>query len=131
MAIDYKVIQAKDFIKAKPTGEVNLNESKKILGQLAEMLDIMRHYELLLDVREAYGNLQQADLEELVSELVQHREAFRNKIAVLTRDDEQFNKAVFVEMCANIDGLMISAFTDYEQAISWIQSEGGLEDLWT
>jgi hypothetical protein len=30
---------------------------------------------------------------------------------------------------ANFDGLMICTFTDYEQAISWIQSEGGLEDL--
>jgi type VI protein secretion system component VasF len=105
-------------------------KSKKILGQLAEMLGIIRNFELLFDLRESHSDMQQAELEELVRELVRHRDAFRNKIAVLTRDDEQFNKAVFVEMCANLDGLMICTFTDYEQAMSWIQSEGGLEDLW-
>jgi hypothetical protein len=130
MPIDYKIIQAKDFIKAKPTGEVDLKESKKVLGQLAEMLGLMGNYELLLDVREAHGNMQQAELEELVLELVRHKDVFRNKIAVITRDDEQFNKAVFVEMCANIDGLTVAAFIDFEEAINWLQSDDGLEELW-
>jgi hypothetical protein len=35
MRVNYKIIQAKDFIKAKPTGEIDLNESKKVLGQIA------------------------------------------------------------------------------------------------
>jgi len=130
MSVNYKIIQAKDFIKAKPTGEIDLEESKKVLGQIAEMVEAIGDYEVLMDVREAYGNMDQDDLCELVLELGRHREAFKSKIAVITRDDEQFNKAVFVEMCANIDGFTISAFTDFEKAIDWLQSDGGLEDLW-
>jgi hypothetical protein len=130
MPVNYKIIQAKDFIKAKPTGEIDLDESKKVLGQIAEMVRLIGTYEILMDVREAYGNMDQADLCELVLELGRHREAFLSKIAVIARDDEQFNKAVFVEMCANIDGFTVSAFTDFEEAIDWLQSEGGLEDLW-
>jgi hypothetical protein len=130
MPVNYKIIQAKDFIKARPTGEIDLELSKKVLGQIAEMMRLVGDYELLVDVREAYSTLDQEDLCELVLELGRHRDAFRSKIAVIARDDEQFNKAVFVEMCANIDGFSISAFTDFEAAINWLQSEGGLEDLW-
>jgi hypothetical protein len=131
MPVNYKIIQAKDFIKAKPTGEVDLQESKKVLGQIAEMVEIIGDYEILIDVRDAYGNLTQDDLCELVLELGRHRETFKSKIAVIARDDEQFNKAVFVEMCANIDGFSFAAFTDFETAINWLQSDDNLEDLWS
>ena len=56
------------------------------------MREVIGGYEILLDVREAFGNLNQDDLWELLVELGKHREAFKNKIAVLTRNDEQFNK---------------------------------------
>jgi hypothetical protein len=131
MPVNYKIIQAKDFIKARPTGGIDLEESKKVLGQVAEMVKLVGDCEILMDVREAYGNMEMADLHELVLEFGRHREAFRSKIAVIARDDEQFNKAVFVEMCANIDGFKVMAFTDFEQAINWLQSDDGIEGLWT
>ena len=93
MQITYKVIQAKDFIRAKPTGEMDLEESKIVIGQLVEIANVTADYELLVDVREAHGNMDHNDLWELILELGKHRSAFRNKIAVLARDDEQFNKA--------------------------------------
>ena len=129
MRVNYKIIQAKDFIKAKPTGELDLDESKKLLGQLAEMEHLIGDHEILMDLREAYGGMDHADLFELVGELGRHKEAFRSKIAVIARDDEQFNKAVFLEMCANIDRFTVMAFTDFEKATNWIQSDEGLEDL--
>jgi hypothetical protein len=33
----YKIINGKDFIKARPTGEIDLEKSKKLLVQLAAM----------------------------------------------------------------------------------------------
>jgi hypothetical protein len=131
MPTNYKIIQAKDFIKAKSIGGVDLEESKKRLGMLAEMAKLVEGCEILMDVREAYGDLDVADLNELVLELGRHRDAFRSKIAVIARNDEQFNKAVFVEMCANIDGFKIVAFTEFEKAINWLQSDDSVGDLWT
>ncbi len=130
MQINYKIIHAKDFIRAKPTGELDLEQSKIGLGQIVKMVNCTDDYELLLDVREAYGNMDHNDMWEIVLELEKHRSAFRNKIAVLARDDEQFNKAVFLEMCANISGFKISAFVDFEQATNWLRSSDGLDDLW-
>lgn len=131
MPVNYKIIQAKDFIKAKPTGETDIEESKKVLGQLAEIAKVVENCEILMDVREAYGNLDMDDLHELVLEFGRHRDAFRSKIAVIARADEQFNKAVFVEMCAGIDGFKVVAFTDFEEAINWLQSDDGIDCLWT
>lgn len=130
MIMNYKIIHAKDFIKAKPTGELDLEQSKMVLGQIAEMVNFTGDYELLVDIREAYGSMDHNDLWELVLELGKHRSAFRNKIAILARDDEQFNKAVFLELCGGIGGFKISAFADFEEATNWLQSEDGLEDLW-
>jgi hypothetical protein len=129
MHVNYRIIQAKDFVKVKPRGGVDLEESKKVLGQLAEMEQVLGGYEVLLDVREAYGNLNKDELWELILELGKHRAAFKNKIAVLTRNDEQFNKAVFVEMCATISGFKILAFDSFEQATNWLHSSDGVEDL--
>ena len=130
MQINYKIIHAKDFIRAKPTGELDLEHSKIGLGQIVKMVNCTDDSELLLDVREAYGNMDHNDLWKIVLELEKHRSAFRNKIAVLARDDEQFNKAVFLELCASISGFKISAFDDFEKATNWLQSSDGLEDLW-
>ena len=131
MRVNYKIIQAKDFIKARPTGQIDLDESKKLLGQLAEMEHLIGDHEILMDLRDAYGSMDHADLHELILELGRHKEAFQSKIAVIARDDEQFNKAVFLEMCANIDKFTVMAFTDFEKATNWLQSDDGLEDLWT
>jgi len=130
MQVNYKIIQAMDFIKAKPTGEIDLDESKKVLGQIAQMEQLIGDHELLLDLRKVHSDLDKDDLFELILELGRHKEAFRSKIAVMARDDEQFNKAVFLEMCANIDKFTVMAFTDFEKATNWLQSDEGLEDLW-
>jgi hypothetical protein len=85
-----------------------------------------------LDVREAFGNMGHDDVWELVEELGSRRKEFRNKIAILTRSDVQFNKAAFAEMCANtsVHAFTLTAFTEFEKATEWLQSDGGLGDLW-
>jgi hypothetical protein len=130
MKIRYKIINAKDFIRAKPTGEIDLEESKKLLGQVAAMASPPADYEILLDVRESYGNLSYVDIWDLVSELGRHRSAFRNKIALLVRDDVQFDKASFMEYCARNRGFKVAAFTSFEETINWLQSSGDTEDVW-
>jgi hypothetical protein len=128
----YKIIQAKDFVKAKPTGEIDLEQSKRILGDLADIAAMPEAFDILMDIREAFGNLDQSDVWELVEELGRHRKAFKNKIAVLARDDAQFSKAVFAEMCAHmsVHDYKLSAFTEYERAIEWLLAGDGLDGLW-
>lgn len=127
MKVNYRIIKAKDFIKAKPSGEIDLDQSKRVLIQIAAMTSPPADYEILIDVRESHGNLTYVDVWDLVSELGRHREAFRNKIAILTRGDEQFDRASFMEYCAKKSGFEVSAFTDFEETISWLHAAVDLE----
>ncbi len=122
MKTSYKLISAKDFIKAHPTGEPDLEQSKKILIELASIAEPPADYEILLDVRESYGNLTLFDMYELVEELGRHRSSFRNKIAFLSRSDHQFDKARFLELCARNRGFQVGAFTDFQETIEWLQT---------
>ncbi len=124
MKTSYKLISAKDFIKAHPTGEPDLEQSKKILVELASIAEPPADYEILLDVRESYGNLSLFDIYEFVAELGRHRSSFRNKIAILSRPrpDVQFDKAQFLKLCARNRGFQVGAFTDFQETIEWLQT---------
>ena len=125
MKTTYKIIDAKDFIKAHPTGEADLEQSKKILIELATIAGPPADYEILLDIREAnkhlnYGHLNYCEIYQFVEELGRHRSAFRNKIAVLARPDSQFDRACFMELCAKNRGFQVGAFTEFEKTVEWL-----------
>ena len=120
MKANYKIISAQDFIKAKPSGELDLEQSKKVLIELAAIAEPPADYEILLDAREAYGNLTYVDVYQLVEVLGEHRSSFRNKIALLSREDRQFDNAKFMELCAKNRGFQVGAFNDFEKAIDWL-----------
>lgn len=125
MKTTYKIIDAKDFIKANPTGEVDLEQSKQILIELAAIAQPPADYEILLDIREVnnhlkYCHLNYCEIYQFVEELGRHRSAFRNKIAVLARPDNQFDRACFMELCAKNRGFQVGAFTDFEKTIEWL-----------
>ena len=117
------------IIKAKPSGITDLEQSKQVLLELAMIAGLSPDHEILLDVRESDAGLTHEDLHELIKELEKNRSSFRNKIAILSRDDEQYSRAGFFEIFANIEGFQVAAFTDFEKACSWLNSTDGLEDL--
>jgi hypothetical protein len=46
MKTNYKIILAKDFIRAKPTGEMDLEQSKILIDQIFEIVNVTADYEL-------------------------------------------------------------------------------------
>jgi hypothetical protein len=125
----YKIISGKDFIKARPNGIANLEQSKQVFLELAMIAGLSPEHEILLDIRDTDSGLTHEGVYELVKELEKHRDFFHNKIAVLSRDDEQYSRAGFFEICANLEGFQVAAFIDFEKAIGWLNSTGGLEEL--
>lgn len=122
MTTTHKIIKAKDFIRSTPDGEIDFEETKKILIGIAAISKPPADYEILLDFREAHGELRTSKLFELVQVLVRHRDSFRKKIALLIRDDYQFDNATFAKICGQNRGFFIEVFTDFEAAIEWINS---------
>ena len=124
---NYKIIRPNDFIRVKPAGLIDLDQFRHILGKVAIMVNSSGPNIILLDIRELFGSLTFTDLGELVLTLSQNQSLAKSKIAILARDDEQYHKAGFVEMCANLEKLTVGAFKEYEKAIVWLQNPVGVE----
>ena len=127
MAAKYRIISAKDFIKAQPSGVPDLRQAKQMLVELALLADSPEDFDIMLDCRLVHGHLTLSDVYELVAELGRYRSSFCNKIAVLSRDDYQFDNAKFMELCARKRGFHVEAFISYEETIDWLMISKDVE----
>ena len=65
----YKIIRGKDFIKARPNGISDLEQSKQVLLELAMIAGLSPKQEILLDIRETDAGLTHEGVYELIKEL--------------------------------------------------------------
>jgi len=122
MDLNTRIIQAKDFLKASPTGEYDLEMAKQWLLELARENAAPRQYDVLIDVRGASLSLSLADITELVQVMIETRDSFRSKIAILTTPGVKFENAQFGALYAGNRGIQVAAFTDFEETINWLMS---------
>jgi hypothetical protein len=52
--------------------------------------------------------------------IIDNRDSFRAKLAILTSLDRQFDKVKFLELYAGNRGFQIGAFVDFEEALYWL-----------
>ena len=115
-----RLIKAKDFLKANPTGEYDLEMAKQALLELAQENAAPRQYDVLIDVRGASLSLSLADITELVQVMIETRDSFRSKLAILTLPGHRFDNAKFMELYADNRGFLVGAFKDFEEALNWL-----------
>jgi hypothetical protein len=120
MDLIFRLIQAKDFLKASPLGEYNLEMTKQLLLKLALENSAPRQYDVLIDVRGASGRLSFADIIELVQMMIENRDSFRSKLAILASPGHQFGNAKFMELYAGNRGFRVRAFVDFEETLYWL-----------
>lgn len=123
MSTDIRIIHAHEFIKATPGGQLDLENAKKLLMEIASASAPLVDYEIILDTRRAQSGLSVSDLWDLAAELSNLGKVFLRKTAVLC-PLEQFDRASFFALCAQNRGFRISAFTSFEDAIEWLISNG-------
>ena len=119
MPTNIRIIHAHDFIKATPEGTLDLENSKKLLVEIAADSSTSGDHEILLDTRKAQSELSAADLWYLAAELISFRKALSRKTAVLC-PLKQFDRAGFFAICAQNRGLNVRAFTSFEDAFEWL-----------
>jgi hypothetical protein len=119
MKAEIKIVKTKDFIKTTASGELNLQESRNVLTKLAALNLPDENHDMLVDIRDTVSVMTLSDIYELVTEIGKHRSAFRNKIAILLADHHDFDKAAFLEMCADNRGFTVNTFTEFEEAVKW------------
>jgi hypothetical protein len=126
MDLNLRLIHAKDFLKMTPTGELDLETSKRLILKFALENGSPGQYDVLIDTRQTIGRLTLFDMAELVNVMIEHRESFRSKVAVLTSPDYKFEHAKFMELYANNRGFQIGAFDDFEKAMNWLMNSNDL-----
>jgi len=119
MPTKIKIIHAHDFIKVTPDGELDFEESEKLLKEIASIITPGDDYMILLDTRRVHSVLLPEQLWYLALEISKAGEKFRKKTAVVCAN-ERFKDAQFLELCAENRGLQVHAFTSYELAIEWL-----------
>jgi hypothetical protein len=122
MATNIRIIHAHDFIKATPEGTLDLENSKKLLVEIAADSSTSGDHEILLDTRMAQSAMSAADLWYLAAELISFRKALSRKTAVLCPLD-RFDHAAFFALCAQNKGFRVRAFTSFEDAMEWLMAK--------
>lgn len=120
MKAEIKFVQTKDFIQTTASGTLNLTGSKKVLSEIERLNKPDHLHDILVDIRDTNPGLSLSDIYELVTEVGNHRHAFRKKIAILLGSQHDIDKARFLEMTASNRGYNVNAFSDFEDAVNWL-----------
>src|SRR5262249_13215455 len=111
-----------------PTMEVGLETSKQFFLELARENSAPRQYDLLIDLRYTIGHLSFSDTVEVVKIVIELRDSFRSKIAILTTPGVKFENAQFAALYASNRGFKVAAFTDFEETVNWLTSSTELTE---
>ena len=122
MPATIKIIHATDFIKATAEGEIDLEESKRLLVEFVSATDLA-DYELIMDTRKAHSSMTVTNLWYLAAEIGKAGKNLPRKTAILC-PRERFDHAGFFALCAQNRGFNVRAFTGYEDAMEWLISDG-------
>ena len=120
MDIDIRIIQHKEFFKTTPSGEIDMEKSKQILLKLAALNKPPGKRDVLLDFRSTTTSLTIGNITELVQLMINHRDSFHNKLAILTPPGSQHALAAFMGLYAGNRGFQVAAFDTFEAAILWL-----------
>lgn len=122
MPANVRIIHAQEFIKANPEGQLDLEESTKMLIEVASVSAPLAYYDIILDTRKTQSKMSEADLWFLASELSNYfSKAFsRTQRTAVLCPLEQFDNAKFFALCAKNRGFQVKAFTSFEEAYEWL-----------
>jgi hypothetical protein len=120
MELKARIVLATDFIIATPDGVLNLEKSKDLLRNITDTSEGHGDFHILVDFRKTDIKLSTVEIWEICKELSKYGETFKRKIAIVVREDGNFEKVQFFELCAINRGFKINPFTDFEEAIMWL-----------
>ena len=127
MACDVRVIPIREFMKSDLTGEIDLNASRELLRELMAACKREKMTRILIDSREASSHSTMLDVWTLARDLGSLGVTHENRVAVLNRPKDNFDRAAFLELCASNRGYHLRAFREFEVAFAWLTSEQSSE----
>jgi hypothetical protein len=123
MDLQLRIIHANDFLRASPTGQLDLEQSKELLLTVAAANKPPADRDILVDLRGADGSrLETMEILALVRGMVEHLPSFQHKIALLLAPEASGYRAQLMEHLADSRGFNVEVFRGFEEAITWLMS---------
>ena len=119
MSVDVRIIRPRDFIRSTAEGDLDLESSRRILKELAAIIEAPEDLRLLIDTRNASVKLSVPELFFLGDAVASDPRLFRTRTALLGSIRQAENDR-FIEMVAQNRGANLKAFTSFENAIDWL-----------
>ena len=119
MPVNVKIISTRDFVKMTAAGTLDFAASSQAILDIASLITTPGEYEVLVDTRDAEAHLTIPNIYELGVALASHPSLRVSKIALLAPITEA-EKARFFETVALNRGVRLTAFSDFEAAITWL-----------
>jgi hypothetical protein len=123
MTYDVRVIPIREFMKTNITGEIDLHASREMLARLMAACKRENMTRILIDTRDATSHATVTDVWTLARDLESLGVTAENRVAVLNRPKDEFDRAAFLELVAGNRGYHIRAFREFEDAFTWLVSE--------
>jgi len=120
MSTIVRVIRSPDFLRVRADGQVDPDMGRRLLEQVAAAAAGLDEYRVLIDIRDAVGQLKPEDVIAMAGMLADYGQTFRHKTAVLC-PRERFDRARFFALLAAGEGFRnIRAFVSYEAGMEWL-----------
>lgn len=119
MDIRFQVLDAEKLLRVDAEGKVNVAATLRVAKEIAAF---DAPHPVLVDVRRLQGRLSMLEIVELVKTLTMEVERYQRRLALLVRNDDQLERARFMETYSRNRGLPIAAFADYEEAVRWLHA---------
>lgn len=123
MARNIRVIHGRDFIRARPDGQLDLAETEQIFREVLGAAEGLPSFDILLDTRDAVSTLSSGDLLFLTEWVGKLPELSRARTAIVC-PVERLDHVWFFALQAAKKGICVQAFLDYEDAIKWLTEAG-------
>ena len=123
MGYDVRVIPIREFMKTDLAGELDVDATRDILSRLMEACKRENMSRILIDCREASTHSTLTDVWTLARDLGSLGVTHENRVAIVNRPKDGFDRGAFLELCATNRGYHLRAFRDFEVAFTWLTSE--------
>jgi hypothetical protein len=123
MDLQLRIIHANDFLRACPSGELDLEHAQSVLLSLAAANRPPADRDILVDLRSTTAaKLETMEIVALARAMVEHLPSFQHKVALLLRPDAPGYRAALLEHLADSRGFNVEIFKDFEEAMTWLMS---------
>ena len=128
MAFDIRVIPIREFMKTDLKGELDVAATRDVLSKIMAACKREKMSRILIDCREASTHSTLTDVWTLARDLGALGVTHENRVAIVNRPKDGFDRGAFLELCATNRGYQLRAFREFELAFSWLTSEQPLTE---